>query len=134
LYYPFAADGIIYDGEPSEDDDEGLLVLDTPPRRTTPPARIGESQGGATITVALRPSPEQRRRAPGPNVAAPLFRLFPAEDEVPPTSTAPPRLEEGGRRKRKRAHTEKYEQAVAQGDLDESQHGKIGRTSGGGEV
>jgi hypothetical protein len=33
---------------------------------------------------------------------------------------------EGGREKRKQAHTERYEEAVAQGDLDESQHGKIG--------
>jgi hypothetical protein len=46
----------------------------------------------------------------------------------------PPRLEDRGRGKRKRAYTERYEQAVAQGDLDESQHGKIGRPSVGGEV
>ena len=68
---------------PFEDDDdgEGIQVYDTPSRRTTP---IGKSQGGTMITVALRPSPEQRRQA-----LAPFFRLFLDDDEVPPASTAP---------------------------------------------
>jgi hypothetical protein len=72
------------------------------------------------------------------------FQLFPSDDEasddeasddeasddeeldptLPPASTAPPRLEEEGRVKRRRVHTDRYKDAVAQGDLDESQHGK----------
>jgi hypothetical protein len=46
------------DDDDDDDDDEGIQVYDTPPRRTTP---IGGSQRGTTITIALRPSPEQRR-------------------------------------------------------------------------
>jgi hypothetical protein len=82
------------------------------------------------MTLALRPSPEQARRAPPrPKVpeGATFFRLFPEEVALPPASTAPPRLEEGGRGKRKRAHTERYNEAVGAGDLDESQHGKADR-------
>jgi hypothetical protein len=104
-------------GTPEEDDD-GLILFGTLPRPT------GESQGDNTITLAHRPSPEQPRQP------APIYRLFPEEPEdpdLPPASTAPPRLEEGGRGKRKRAHTDKYRDAVAQGDLDESQCGKAGR-------
>jgi hypothetical protein len=98
-----------------QDDDNDVLVFGTPPRL------IGESQGGSTIILAHRPSPEQPRRPPA------IFRLFPKEPALPPASTAPPRLEEGGRGKRKRAHTDRYKDAVEQGDLDESQHGKAGR-------
>jgi hypothetical protein len=114
---------------------------------TTPPRPAGESQGGTTISLALRPSPQQIRRPPPPPsrpaVPAP-FQLFPSDDEasddeasddeasddeeldptLPPASTAPPRLEEEGRVKRRRVHTDRYKDAVAQGDLDESQHGK----------
>jgi hypothetical protein len=90
----------------------------------TPPRLAGESQGGPTIILAHRPSPEQPRRRPE---APPIFRLFPKEPALPPASTAPPHLEEGGRGKRKRAHTDRYKDAVEQGDLDESQHGKAGR-------
>jgi hypothetical protein len=43
-----------------------------------------------------------------------------------PSSTAPARLAEG-RGARKRRHTERYEAGIATGDLDESQHGAIGR-------
>jgi hypothetical protein len=105
----------------NEDEDTGLVLFTTPPR----PA--GESQGGTTISLALRPSPEQSRRRPA--VPAP-FQLFPRDDEeefnpaLLPASTAPPRLEEEGRVKRRRVHTNRYKDAVAQGDLDESQHGK----------
>jgi hypothetical protein len=67
-----------------DEDEEG--VLKTPLR-------------SLAVTLAHRPSPEQPRRAPD------LFRLFPKEPALPPASTAPPRLEEGGRGKRKRAHT-----------------------------
>jgi hypothetical protein len=78
------------------------------------------------MTLAHRPSPEQARQAP-PQPSS-FFRLFPEEPEEPalPPSTAPPWLE-GGRAKRKRAHTDRNKAAVAHGDLDESQHGKAGR-------
>jgi hypothetical protein len=105
-----------------QDSDEDVLIPGTPPRL------IGESQGGSTIILAHRPSPEQPRRAPPLRPEAPaIFRLFPEEPALPPASTAPPRLEEEGRGKRKRAHTDRYKDAVEQGDLDESQHGKAGR-------
>jgi hypothetical protein len=78
----------------------------------------------------MRPSPEQPRRRPAPT----FFQLFPRDEEqeqeeeqgptLPPASTAPPRLEEEGRVKRRRVYIDKYKDAVAQGDLDESQHGK----------
>jgi hypothetical protein len=94
----------------------------------TPPRLIRESQGGSTIILTHRPSPEQPRRPPPLRPKAPaIFRLFPEEPALPPASTAPPRLKEGGRGKRKRAHTDRYKDAVEQGDLDESQHGKAGR-------
>jgi hypothetical protein len=107
-----------------EEEDDGLILFSTPPRP------VGESQGGTTITLAHRPSPEQPRHLPPRLEAprpAPIFRLFPEEPSLPPASTAPPRLEEEGRGKRKRVHTDRYEKGVAQGDIDESQHGKIGR-------
>jgi hypothetical protein len=82
------------------------------------------------MTLAHRPSPEQARYrpapAPAPAPARPnsgFFRLFPEEPDLPPSSTAPPRLEEGGRGKRKRAHTERYQQGVEQGDIERSHHG-----------
>jgi hypothetical protein len=106
-----------------QDDDEDVLIPGTPPRL------IGESQDGSTIILAYRPSPEQPRRPPPLRPKAPvIFRLFPEEPALPPASTAPPRLEEEGRGKRKRAHTDRYKDAVEQGDLDESQHGKAGRS------
>jgi hypothetical protein len=113
-------------GTPEEEDD-GLILFGTLP------GPAGESQGGNTITLAHRPSPEQpRQRPPRPNAPrpAPAYRLFPEEPEdpaLPPASTAPPRLEEGGRGKRKRTHTDRYKAAVAQGELDESQHEKASR-------
>jgi hypothetical protein len=101
----------------SEDEIKGTLFK-------TPPRLAGESQGGSTIILAHRPSPEQPRRRPE---APAIFRLFPKEPALPPASTAPPRLEEEGRGKRKRAYTDRYKDAVEQGYLDESQHGKAGR-------
>ena len=103
-----------------DNEDEGVLV-----------ALAGESQGGTSITLAIR-SPEQPRQRPlvrGPLAAGPpIFRLFPAEPSTPPASTAPSRLaDEAIRPKRKRQHTERYVKAVEDGELDESQHAKIGR-------
>jgi hypothetical protein len=52
--------------------------------------------------------------------------LLPSADPLQlPSLTAPARLP--GRGARKRRHTEKYKDAVAGGDIDESQHGAIGR-------
>jgi hypothetical protein len=107
--------------EPSfelRDDDDDIMLLETPPRLA------GESQGGTTISLALRPSPERSRRMPA---RAPFFWLSSEDPALPAASTAPPRLEEEGRGKRKRVHTDRYEKGVAQGDIDESQHGKPGR-------
>ena len=70
------------------------------------------------ISLPLRPSPDARPIAPA------FFRLFPEDPALPPASTAPPKLEEGGRSKRQRVHMDRYKHAVAQGDLDESQPGK----------
>jgi hypothetical protein len=101
--------------EDSEEEDDGLLLFNTSPRP------IGESQGGTSITLAHRLSPEQPRHLPqrledsrleAPRVA-PIFRLFPEEPSLPPASTASLRLKEGGRGKRKRVYTERYEEAVA---------------------
>jgi hypothetical protein len=62
-----------------------------------------------------------RRAVPAPAI----FRLFLEDPLASPAFTAPPRLAtEEGRGKRKRAHTGKYQQAVEDGDLDESQQGK----------
>jgi hypothetical protein len=83
------------------------------------------------LSLAIR-SPEQPRQRPlvrgllaaGP----PIFRLFPAEPSAPPASTAPSRLaDEAVGPKQKRQHTERYVKAVEGGELDESQHAKIGR-------
>ena len=90
--------------------DNSLILFRTPPR----PAR--ESQGGITITLAHRPSLEQPQHLPPRLEAsrpAPIFRLFPEEPSLPPASTASPRLEERGRGKRKRVHTDRYEKGVA---------------------
>jgi hypothetical protein len=112
----------------SGDAEDTVTVPDTPPRA------LGESQGGTTITVntlAIRLSPEHRRAAARPWAAPPPrqphWALFPRED-ASPASTAPPRLEEAeGRQKRKRRHTDRYEEGVEDGELPESQHGAIGR-------
>lgn len=74
-----------------------------PPQRRTLPIR--------TPPTVERPRP----RAPSESLTPSPLR--PAISE-PPASTAPPVL---GRGKRRRAHTSKYEQARAQGDIDESQ-------------
>ena len=65
----------------------------------------GESQGGSTITVAPLPIRASPRKAAPPLEYNP-FML--------PTSSAPPRLKEGGRGKRKRTATARYEKARAE--------------------
>ena len=103
-----------------------MAVPDTPPRAL--------KESGTTMavnTLAIRLSPEHRRVAArpciGPPPQQPHWALFPRED-APPASTAPLRLEESeGRPKRKRRHTDRYEEGVESGELLESQHGAIGR-------
>jgi hypothetical protein len=98
-------------------DDEGIVTVpDTPPRA------LGESQGGTTITVdtlAIRLSPEHRRAATRPWLVPPPQQSH--WEDASPASTAPPRLEESeGRQKRKRRHTDRYEEGVEDGELPES--------------
>src|SRR5579859_3387685 len=70
-----------------------VLVADIPARP------IGESQGGTSISLAIR-TPEALHRTSPPlqaqPIGLPIFRLFPKElPEKPstlPASTAPPRL------------------------------------------
>ncbi len=107
-------------------DDEGTVTVPG-----TPPRALGESQGGTTMTVdtlAIRLSPEHRRTAIGPWVVPPPRQSHWALLESAPPASTPPRLEEAeGRQKRKRWHTDRYEEAVEDGELPESQHGAIGR-------
>jgi hypothetical protein len=69
------------------------------------------------VSLLIR-TPERPRAAPrASSPPSPLIFL---------SFTAPARLAEG-RGARKRRHTERYEAGIATGDLDESQHGAIGR-------
>ena len=74
----------------------------TPPRPAGGPQIAGESQGGITITLALR-TPERLR--PGPDLAPRVSPPLETEPEWQlPASTAPPSLgqaEAGTKRKRK---------------------------------
>jgi hypothetical protein len=76
-----------------EGDDDGIYTRDSP----TP--RVGESQGGTTITVA----PKATMRPPPPPARSPSLSPVPADL---PLSTAPSRLPEAGQ-KRKRSATNK---------------------------
>ena len=77
------------------DRDDGTIVPGTP-------LPMGESQGGTTITLALR-TPEHLHRSPN---LVPSLASEPEdspEPQVPlPASTAPARIEEGGVGARKR--------------------------------
>jgi hypothetical protein len=105
---------------PDYSDGEGLLLIpDTPPRQQQQP---WESQGGTSIVIGLPIRTPERARAGLPRALS----LLPSPDPLQlPSSTAPARLP--GRGARKRRHTDKYEDAVAGGDIDVSQHGAIGR-------
>jgi hypothetical protein len=85
------------------------------------------------MIVAHRFSPEQPRRLPPapeePPRPTPAWRLFseePQAPDLPPASTAPPRLKDGALGKRKRRYTTRYKAAVAQGDIKGSQPGRAG--------
>ena len=79
-------------------DDEDFLTSGTPPPRS------GESQGGTTITLALR-TPERLR---GPPELIPTLAPEPEASPEPqvqlPASTAPARMEEGARKRRRIAN------------------------------
>ena len=108
-----------------EQDNRQVFVAETPPRP------IGESQGGTSISLALR-TPEGIRRVPPPVQARPtnhpISGISLDEPYAPPASTAPPKLSgTEGLGKRKRAYTEKKTKSVAQGDMVESQYSKLYR-------
>jgi hypothetical protein len=99
-------------GEDNPENSDGeIIVPATPPR----PAQLaGESQGGTTITLALR-TPERLRL--GPNLAP---RVSPAQENEPawqlPASTAPPSLDQAeARPKRKREGTIRYQEGREDG-------------------
>jgi hypothetical protein len=80
---------------PETASDEDIIVPGTP-------SIGGESQGGTTITLAIR-TPERLR---GPSDLIPTLTSEPEDSPKPqaqpPASTAPARIEEGGARKRRR--------------------------------
>jgi hypothetical protein len=86
---------------PGNDDDE-IIVPATPPRPAGQPQVAGESQGGTTITLAVR-TPDRLR--PGPDLCPRASSAPETEPEWQlPASTAPPSLgqvEAGLKRKRK---------------------------------
>ena len=87
----------------AEEEDGLQFVPDTPPHS---PKLAGESQGGSTITLAIR-SPQ---RPPAPRQHPPP----PAPSFLPPSSTAPPTLG-GAMGKRKRTMTDKYREGREEG-------------------
>ena len=87
--------------------DNNIITISTPPRAA--PARL-------PIRTPDRPRP---RRSLSPEDSPELLR-------APPVSTAPPKLEEG-RSKRKRKHTARYKTAVEDGLLAAAQRGALSR-------
>ena len=74
---------------------------------------MGESQGGTSISLALR-TPEGIRRASPLVQAQPTTGISLNEPYAPPASTAPPKLSgTEGLGKRKRAYTQKKEKSIA---------------------
>ena len=88
-----------------ESDDQIIAGLSTSLGRLA-----GESQGGSTITVASLPIRASSQKATPPLEHDPFMLSI---------SSAPSRLEEGGRGKRKRMATARYEKAKAE-DIVES--------------
>jgi hypothetical protein len=94
-----------------EDDDNGIYTRDSP----TP--RVGESQGGTTITVAPK---IPMRLSPAPEYS---LSLSPVPLNLPP-STAPARLPEPGQ-KRKRAPTDRYIEGRQAGIIRSQGHSQL---------
>jgi hypothetical protein len=87
----------------TEEDDGLLIVPDTPPQS---PRVAGESQGGTSITLAIRSTPERPRQVTSPS--------NPPPSSLPPPSTAPPALGEATG-KRKRTMTDRYREGREEG-------------------
>jgi hypothetical protein len=86
-----------------EEEEDGLQIIPN-----TPPKVAGESQGGTSITLAIRSTPERPCKvAPPSNPPPPLSFL-------PPPSTAPPILGEATG-KRKRTMTDRYREGREEG-------------------
>ena len=86
-----AAD-ILQEDTPGGDDGE-IMVPATPPRSAGQPQVAGESQGGTTITLAMR-TPDRLR--PGPDLVPRISSVLETEPEPEwqlPASTAPPNLD-----------------------------------------
>jgi hypothetical protein len=91
--------------EDESDGEEGILVPGTPPGpQGAASLAAGESQGGTIITLSLR-TPERLRGPPG---LIPTITLSPEaspEAQVQlPASTAPARMDEGARKRRRVAN------------------------------
>jgi hypothetical protein len=85
-------------------EDDGILVPNTPPNAGEIAGEIaGESQGGTSITLAIR-TPERLR---GPPDLVPQVASEPDSSPEPqvqlPASTAPGRIEDGPRKRRRMA-------------------------------
>ena len=88
----------------AEEEDGLQIIPDTPPQS---PRLAGESQGGTSITLAIRSTPERPRKVTPPGNPPPPPCL-------PPSSTAPPALGEATG-KRKRAMTVRYREGREEG-------------------
>jgi hypothetical protein len=98
----------------SENSDGEVVVPATPPRPAGKAQLAGESQGGTTITLALR-TPERSRLEPDL-----IPRVSPLRESEPawqlPASTAPPSLGQADARpKRKRQGTIRYKEGREDG-------------------
>ena len=101
----------------SENSDSEVMVPATPSRPAGMAQLAGESQGGTTITLALR-TPERLRL--GPDL---IPRVSPPRESEPawqlPASTAPPSLGQADTRpKRKRQGTIRYKEGREDGYID----------------
>jgi hypothetical protein len=85
-----------------EEEEDGLQIVPN-----TPPRVAGESQGGTSITLAIRSTPERPCKVAPPSNPPPLSFL-------PPLSTAPPALGEATG-KRKRTMTDRYREGREEG-------------------